>query len=101
MKKKKKKVNILSLRKLFGLIKVIHTFVKKYSDGFSRKNMFIKEEGLSVSQFQGSIDMVPPDEVQQRATRMTRALEHLSYEERLRHMELLSLKKTEMGSYQC
>jgi len=38
-------------------------------------------------------DMDLPERVQRRATEMIRGMEHLSYEERLREMELFSLQK--------
>ena len=39
------------------------------------------------------------DRIQQRATVMMRSLEHPSYEERLRDLELFSLEKSGRGSY--
>jgi len=39
-------------------------------------------------------DMDLLEQVQRRATKMIRGMEHLSYEDRLREMELLSLEET-------
>ena len=45
-------------------------------------------------------DMDIPDRVQQRAMKMIKELEYLSYEERLRELGLFSLQKTQEGFHQ-
>ena len=52
---------------------------------------------LWVLQHKTEMDLL--EQVQRRAMKMVRGLEHLSYQERLRHLELFSLEKVPRRPY--
>ncbi|KAJ7407938.1 hypothetical protein WISP_123678 [Willisornis vidua] len=50
---------------------------------------------------QGRVQLWAPLDKRDKATKMMRGLEHLSYEERLWELGLSSLEKEDRGSHQC